>query len=164
MVTFASTNLTFGRANYLHWIADLIGRPEKSSEVTGIDMYGQNVSFLVEVTHCCNSGTGASAIYPLLGVRMYDWNFIATEIDPDSIQEAQKNVDLNEGFSKKISILPVPSPTSIETRQMLVGVIPDDQKYVLRRRNALILPDSISAFAIPLSLTHWKRFNRTCEG
>jgi 23S rRNA A1618 N6-methylase RlmF len=52
-------------------------------------------------------GTGASIIYPLLGCRLHDnWNFIATEVDLESVQIAQKNVNQNN-LSKRIQIIPV---------------------------------------------------------
>lgn len=43
-----------------------------------------------------NRGTGASCIYPLLGHRLYDWYFIASDIDPISLKYANKNIQLNK--------------------------------------------------------------------
>ena len=40
-------------------------------------------------------GTGASCIYPLLGTRLNGWSFLATEIDPASVEYATKNVTAN---------------------------------------------------------------------
>lgn len=45
--------------------------------------------------HNC-SGTGASCIFPLLGVRSYGWTFVATEIDPESVESAANNVNSNQ--------------------------------------------------------------------
>ena len=42
------------------------------------------------------SGTGASCIFPLLGAASYGWNFVATEIDPESVASARSNVDANQ--------------------------------------------------------------------
>ena len=41
------------------------------------------------------TGTGASGIYPLLGCRMNEWRFLATEIDNESFQSAKDNVERN---------------------------------------------------------------------
>ena len=46
-------------------------------------------------------GTGATCIYPLLGVKEYDWNFIATDIELDSLDTAQDIIDDNN-LSDKI--------------------------------------------------------------
>ncbi|KAF3918591.1 hypothetical protein AA313_de0201915 [Arthrobotrys entomopaga] len=109
----------FARLNYILWLSDLLvdththiqsaGPPK----VTGVDMYiyipknklqCEKVSNLHSST--C-SGTGASAIYPLLGCAQFPhWNFIATEIDPASLLHASKNIQQN----------------SLETRITLVDV------------------------------------------
>jgi len=68
-----------GRVEYIHQLDNLL----KSS---GID---NNITVL-------DIGTGATCIYPLLGHQVYDWNFIATDINTGSIQQAQKNIDENE--------------------------------------------------------------------
>ena len=72
-----------GRVEYIHQLENLL----KSS---GID---NNITVL-------DIGTGATCIYPLLGHQVYDWNFIATDIDTGSIQQAQKNIDENELHGK----------------------------------------------------------------
>lgn len=51
------------------------------------------------------SGTGASAIYPLLACRQREsWLFLATEIDPTSRSFAQGNIKLNN-LDSRIKIL-----------------------------------------------------------
>ena len=64
--------------NYLLWLEDLIAPETSSSAVLGVDI-----------------GTGASCIYPLLGVAQRGWHFIATEVDPLSVAAARHNVSLN---------------------------------------------------------------------
>ncbi len=75
---FPDTNLCPpipGRVDYIHYLADLLGN-EKNVKVLDI-------------------GTGASCIYPLLGNAVYNWSFIGTDIDADSLKIAQKNIDNN---------------------------------------------------------------------
>lgn len=75
---FPDTNLcppVPSRVDYIHYLADLLGN-EKNVKVLDI-------------------GTGASCIYPLLGNAVYNWNFIGTDIDADSLKIAQKNIDNN---------------------------------------------------------------------
>lgn len=64
------------RVDYIHYLADLISLNNK--EVTILDI-----------------GTGATCIYPLLGNSVYNWSFIGTDIDPNSIENAQKIIDKN---------------------------------------------------------------------
>ena len=48
------------RKNYIDWVYSVVG---KKRDLMAIDM-----------------GTGASLIYPLLGNRLYNWKFHASEI------------------------------------------------------------------------------------
>ncbi|KAH7882085.1 hypothetical protein F5I97DRAFT_1911874 [Phlebopus sp. FC_14] len=81
------------RLNYVLWIQDLVRATIPNSEIVrGIDI-----------------GTGASAIYPLLACRLEPtWQFIATDIDKDSLVSAQQNVERN-GLSDRVLIVQVPS-------------------------------------------------------
>ncbi|RXG24822.1 23S rRNA (adenine(1618)-N(6))-methyltransferase RlmF [Leeuwenhoekiella aequorea] len=80
-----------GRADYLHAIADLLsegtGELQKGSQIKGLDI-----------------GTGASLIYPILGVTEYDWSFIATDIDAKSIASAENIIEANDSLKGKIEL------------------------------------------------------------
>ena len=45
-----------------------------------LQLSGKNISKVIDV------GTGATLIYPLLGVAVFGWNFIAIESDPSSFE------------------------------------------------------------------------------
>lgn len=64
-----------GRADYIHYISDLIQTQE---DVKVLDI-----------------GTGATCIYPLLGTAEYQWKFVGTDVDSDSLVSAQKIIDKN---------------------------------------------------------------------
>ena len=64
-----------GRLDYIHYLNDLITSEE-------------NVKVL-------DIGTGATCIYPLLGVAEYNWTFVATDIDFASLDTAQDIIDDN---------------------------------------------------------------------
>lgn len=66
-----------GRGDYIHHLADLLGEPV-GSETKVLDI-----------------GTGSSLIYPIIGNRDYGWSFIASEIDPTSLENAQTIIDQN---------------------------------------------------------------------
>ncbi|KAJ6257034.1 Psilocybin synthase [Drechslerella dactyloides] len=94
------------RLNYILWVADLLTDTHESKapstpspeapRITGIDI-----------------GTGASAIYPLLGCASYPhWHFIATENDATSLSHASKNV-ANNLLERRIKIVDASSSSSI---------------------------------------------------
>lgn len=84
-----------GRADYLHHLADLLGRPE-GPEVNILDL-----------------GTGASAIYPLLGHASYGWSFVATDVDLDALGSAERILMANPGFWEAIDLRHQPDPARI---------------------------------------------------
>ena len=65
-----------GRLDYIHLLADLAPQTERVLDI----------------------GTGASLIYPILGVREYGWHFVATDINPRSIKVARAIVQFNPGL------------------------------------------------------------------
>lgn len=79
-----------GRADYLHYAADLIIDDE------GVIPKGKNVKVL-------DIGVGANCIYPLIGYREYGWTFVGSEIDSLAVRSAKNIIDAN-GLSKSISI------------------------------------------------------------
>ncbi len=98
-----------GRADYVHYAADLLsslsfGKIPRGKEVKVLDI-----------------GTGANCIYPILGVREYDWDFVATDIDENSIEIAQNIVDKNKGLSEKIEFRHQPNSRDIFFRGILKG-------------------------------------------
>jgi len=72
-----------GRVDYIHHVSDLLAASAIKDDITILDI-----------------GTGATCIYPLLGVKEYDWNFIATDTELDSLDYAQDIIDDNNLDSK----------------------------------------------------------------
>lgn len=69
-----------GRADYIHNIADLL-QNKKGKEVKVMDI-----------------GTGASLIYPIIGSRIYDWSFIAVEIEQESLDNCKDILNKNQSL------------------------------------------------------------------
>ena len=81
-----------GRANYLHYIADLLaasnrGQIPKGNTIKGLDI-----------------GVGANLIYPIIGNTEYNWSFIGSDIDKLAITSAQQNIDTNPHLKNKIEL------------------------------------------------------------
>lgn len=93
-----------GRLDYIHHLADLISSEEKEIKILDI-------------------GTGATCIYPLLGVAECDWDFIATDIDLDSLDTAQDIIDDN-GLDGKIKLR-----QQFDEQHILKGIIEEADSF-----------------------------------
>ncbi len=100
-----------GRADYLHYIADLLLQSNFGKIPAGKDVKGLDI------------GTGASCIYPVIGVTEYGWTFIGSDISPKSIASAQHIVDSNDSLKDKIECRLQKNPQSI-----FKGVLNRDEK------------------------------------
>jgi 23S rRNA (adenine1618-N6)-methyltransferase len=72
-----------GRADYLHYMADLLGVMN-----AGVIPQGESIRGL-------DIGVGANTIYPLIGNHEYGWNFVGADIDSNALKNAQHIVDAN---------------------------------------------------------------------
>lgn len=70
------------------------------------------LSKLKKNIHILDIGTGATCIYPLIGNSLFQWDFTATDIDEDSIKNAQKIIDENN-LNKKIELRLQPSSFNV---------------------------------------------------
>ncbi len=79
-----------GRADYIHYVADLLKKESKkpiSNPIRVLDI-----------------GTGANCIYPILGHKIYQWNFVGSDIDSNSLEIAQQILDKNPEIKPFISL------------------------------------------------------------
>jgi 23S rRNA (adenine1618-N6)-methyltransferase len=79
-----------GRADYIHYMADLLCENNFGTIPTG------------DKITCLDVGLGASCIYPIVGVTEYQWNFIGSDINPLSIESAQNIVNSNSPLKGKV--------------------------------------------------------------
>ena len=101
-----------GRADYVHHIADLLascnnGVIPKGKAVIGLDV-----------------GIGANGIYAIIGASVYDWNFIGSDIEIESIKSVENIVNSNEILKEKIECKLQTNPENIFT-----GIIKVDDFY-----------------------------------
>lgn len=71
------------RADYIHYISDLVGK--------------KNIK-------CLDIGVGANCIYPIIGCSQYGWTFVGSDIDSNSIENAQKIVSNNLILKDKVEL------------------------------------------------------------
>ena len=92
-----------GRLDYILHLSDLLSK-EKDIKILDI-------------------GTGATCIYPLLGVAEFNWNFIATDIDLDSLDSAQDIIDDNN-LDANIKLR-----QQFDEQQILKGILEEDDFF-----------------------------------
>ena len=96
-----------GRADYIHYAADL---------------FGENNTKL----KCLDIGVGANCVYPIIGVNEYDWKFVGAEIETIAIKSAQTIIDSNPVLKGKVEIRRQKDPNN-----KLIGVVQAGEKFDL---------------------------------
>jgi len=100
-----------GRADYIHYIADLL-----ASGNQGIIPKGENIQGL-------DIGIGANCIYPIIGNAVYGWSFVGTDIDENAIQNCKKIIEQNPKLIDAVSL-----QLQIESRFIFKNIIlPEDR-------------------------------------
>lgn len=101
-----------GRADYLHYLADLLAQSNGKKLPNG------------EKIKILDVGTGANCVYPLLGNSIYGWNFIGSEIDEKALDAAQENLYANPQFRGKVTLRLQENP-----KEILTGIIKSDDVF-----------------------------------
>lgn len=87
-----------GRADYLYHVAGLLAPTPAGSAVAVLEV-----------------GTGASCIYPIIGVRAWGWRFVATDSDEASLRWAARLVAANPVLTGHIELRHQPDATAMFT-------------------------------------------------
>ncbi|PWN66356.1 23S rRNA (adenine(1618)-N(6))-methyltransferase RlmF [Chryseobacterium oncorhynchi] len=80
-----------GRADYVHYIADLLADQQKEIP-TGASVKGLDI------------GVGANLVYPLIAHKSYGWKMLGTDINQDSLKNAQHILNQNLDLSSVIRL------------------------------------------------------------
>ncbi len=107
-----------GRADYVHYLADLLAASNRGS------MPKKKALQVLDI------GTGANCIYPLLGASEYGWQFVAADINPASLANAQAILDANPKLARQISLRLQPSANAI-----FQHILADDEWFDLSMCN-----------------------------
>eukprot|EP00741_Cyanophora_paradoxa_P005038 tig00000842_g4880.t1 len=103
------------RANYIHWLEDVLaqsGRMSGDPSVHGIDI-----------------GTGYSLIYPLLGVRIANWRFLATDIPPAGPPLREGAVEHARGLAARNGLEGRIEVRRAEAGALLAGVLREGEAF-----------------------------------
>lgn len=92
-----------GRADYVHYLADLLGE-----------------SGMTQPVHMLDIGTGANLVYPLIAAHVYGWECVGVDIDAKALRNAQQIIEAN-GLQQQMSVRQQPKPESIFKGVILPG-------------------------------------------
>ncbi|WP_223600318.1 23S rRNA (adenine(1618)-N(6))-methyltransferase RlmF [Chryseobacterium sp. GVT01B] len=106
-----------GRADYVHYIADLLAE-QLSAIPTGNSVKGLDI------------GTGANLVYPLISNKAYDWEMLGTDINQDSLVNAQNILDQNEDLISVIQLKSQP-----DTDHIFTNIINPDDRFTFTMCN-----------------------------
>ncbi len=100
-----------GRADYLHYMADLLGQSNFGDLPEG------------DTIKVLDIGVGASCIYPIIGVTEYGWNFIGSDIDAQSIESSTDIINSNPSLEGKVECRLQEDP-----KAFFAGILSNEEK------------------------------------
>lgn len=101
-----------GRADYIHYIADLLASSNDNIIPQGDSVVGLDI------------GIGANCIYPIIGNAAYNWSFVGTDIDENALQNCKKIISQNPKLIDVISL-----QLQIEPRFIFKNIILPEDKF-----------------------------------
>ena len=101
-----------GRADYIHYIADLLAASNNGNIPLGETVQGLDI------------GIGANCIYPIIGNGSYGWSFVGTDIDENAIQNCKKIIQNNSKLIDAISL-----QLQTESRFIFKNIITPEDKF-----------------------------------
>jgi len=101
-----------GRADYIHYLADLLATPNNGKIPKGRNIIGLDV------------GIGSNCIYPIIGNSVYGWSFVGSDTDEVSISNVNSIVESNKQLEENIECRIQNNPNNI-----LTGIIKEDEKF-----------------------------------
>ena len=102
-----------GRADYIHYIADILAETNPLKEIPK----GQHIK-------CLDIGTGANCIYPILGIKEYNWSFVGTDIDQKAIASGLEIIKQNSNIKDAFSLRHQPN-----IRDVFQGIIKENEFF-----------------------------------
>ncbi|WP_163399946.1 23S rRNA (adenine(1618)-N(6))-methyltransferase RlmF [Flavobacterium fluviatile] len=107
-----------GRADYIHYLADLLAETNNGNIPVGSSVLGLDI------------GTGSNCIYPILGNAIYNWSFVATDIDKKAIENCSKIIQDNPKLVQAISL-----QQQTESRFIFKNIITHDDRFTFTMCN-----------------------------
>jgi 23S rRNA (adenine1618-N6)-methyltransferase len=107
-----------GRADYIHYLADLLAEDHEGVIPTGKRVQGLDI------------GTGANLIYPIIGSHEYGWRFVGTDIEAISINCAKQLCNFNPRLKQNIKLR-----LQTNSSDIFNGIIGPDDRFAFSMCN-----------------------------
>lgn len=107
-----------GRADYVHYLADLLAENNG-----GVVPTGKSVKVL-------DVGVGANCVYPIIGHQEYGWSFVGSEVDRTAIKSAENIIASNPALNGAVKIRHQP-----DKQRILKGIINPGEVFDLTMCN-----------------------------
>ena len=137
-----------GRADYIHYIADLLATSNHGKIPVG------------NRVKCLDVGVGANCVYPIVGNKEYGWTFVGSDTDPVAVGAASDIVAQNITLSGGVEIRLQPNKSHI-----FDGIIQENERFDLSICNPPFFASPREAQASTLrklsNLKHQKISNAT---
>ncbi|NVN94187.1 MAG: 23S rRNA (adenine(1618)-N(6))-methyltransferase RlmF [Bacteroidetes bacterium] len=101
-----------GRADYIHYIADLLGKHNNRKIPKGNHV------------KCLDIGVGANCVYPIIGNKEYGWLFKGSDIDTVAINSANNIIEKNPFLKEKVEVILQPNK-----QDFFRGIISNDEYF-----------------------------------
>jgi 23S rRNA (adenine1618-N6)-methyltransferase len=103
-----------GRADYIHYVADLLG-----SCNNGIIPTGKKIK-------CLDIGVGANCIYPIIGNKEYGWSFVGSDVEPIAIKSATEIIEKNAHLKGNVELRLQPN-----SKNIFSGILHTNERFDL---------------------------------
>ncbi len=101
-----------GRADYIHYIADLLAEGNQYRVPTGTEVKILDI------------GVGANSIYPIIGISEYGWQFVASDVSKASFENAAAIVQGNKILKDRVSLR-----LQKDVRSFLRNIVKPDERF-----------------------------------
>jgi 23S rRNA (adenine1618-N6)-methyltransferase len=101
-----------GRADYIHYIADLLAANNSGIIPEGATIEGLDI------------GIGANCIYPIIGNSVYGWSFVGTDTDENALQNCKTIIAENPKLIDAISL-----QLQTESRFIFKNIITPEDRF-----------------------------------
>ncbi|GAA4004105.1 23S rRNA (adenine(1618)-N(6))-methyltransferase RlmF [Hymenobacter fastidiosus] len=103
-----------GRADYLHYLADLLAASNGGQVPRG------------KAVRVLDVGVGANCIYPIIGHQQYGWHFVGSDTDAVAIRTAKAIVAANNALAGNIELR-----QQTDARQIFTGIVKPREQFDL---------------------------------
>jgi len=101
-----------GRADYIHYMADLLAKLNAGNIPKG------------KAIKVLDVGVGANCIYPIIGTSVYDWSFVGSDVEEESLLSVQNIINENKNLKENIT-----TRLQVNSSDIFEGIINSEDRF-----------------------------------